>query len=361
MYSARLIGFTEFLTMNSAWNSLVQEMPFPSFFCSWEWIYTWWERFGEGYEPIIVGVFDQERLLGVLPLASRERFFHHKWQTGRVLEFCGKEVASDHLDLVAHTGNAEECGEAIRSFFKRYYRKWDLLSFSHFSSLTNVHQLILTGNCQCIDGPIIFSKAPFLSINGTFRDYEKNVLRERGEGIRRKKRRLEEKGMNYISSVERDDGMDILFDLHNRRARAKDMESSFNGTLIHDFHFALAKRIKDKNWLYLRFLGDGERYIAAFYGFIFNKRLFYYQIGHDPEYDRLSPGAVLMYRVIEEAFALGLDEVDFLRGGESYKSIWASDHRDLMTATVYNKTLKGCLSRSAYRSYELAKGISGRM
>jgi CelD/BcsL family acetyltransferase involved in cellulose biosynthesis len=49
--------------------------------------------------------------------------------------------------------------------------------------------------------------------------------------------------------------------------------------------------------------------------------------------NKLSPGAVLLGWVIEEAVAEGMAEVDFLRQREAYKYLWGA--RDRINYKVY--------------------------
>ena len=53
MYTVKIATLKQFQESKEIWNRLASEMVFPSIFCTWEWVYTWWEHFGESYEPVI--------------------------------------------------------------------------------------------------------------------------------------------------------------------------------------------------------------------------------------------------------------------------------------------------------------------
>jgi len=59
-----------------------------------------------------------------------------------------------------------------------------------------------------------------------------------------------------------------------------------------------------------------------------NARAYFYIGAFSPEYQRLSPGSVLLWYALEQAIAQGCHELDFLRGAEAYKYSWgAKDQR----------------------------------
>lgn len=351
MLATRLISLDEAAGLAREWNALVDAMPFPSFFCTWEWVSTWWEQLGAGSEPVILGFFEGPRLRGVLPLAARRLSLGRECLSGRVLEFCGRGACPDHLDLIASREDAGDCLAALDDFFgERDHLRWDVLLLSHLSAGGSLgtwagpRRKASGSTCQTV------STAPYLPISGTFGDYAKKCLRERGTTLRRKRRRLAEQGLVYHAGAGIEDkaGLGILFDLHGRRSQAKGLDSAFTANQVFGFHEALVPRIRDRGWGFFRYLGNDERCVAALYGFFFQNRILYYQIGHDPSFDQLSPGAVLMYGVIEEAFERGVAEFDFLRGGESYKSLWTDSQRDLLQVRACNSTPGGVLSSIAY-------------
>ncbi len=73
-------------------------------------------------------------------------------------------------------------------------------------------------------------------------------------------------------------------------------------------------------------LWDGERPIGAGAAFVDAERGFYgsYLVGHDPEYARFSPGKGVLANGIQDAIGGGYHAFDFMRGGEGYKSSYAT-------------------------------------
>ena len=97
---------------------------------------------------------------------------------------------------------------------------------------------------------------------------------------------------------------------------------------MEDFHREMAPLLAARGWLRIYRLFVGRDAIAAVYGLEVGGRFFYYQSGYDPAWSARSPGVVLVGRTIEDAYARGLTDYDFLRGTEAYKMDWASDRRE---------------------------------
>ena len=63
-------------------------------------------------------------------------------------------------------------------------------------------------------------------------------------------------------------------------------------------------------------------------------RYSFYNGGFDPSHSKLSPGMVLLARVLESAFEEGAQIFDFLLGDESYKSRFADETREVHDLTL---------------------------
>jgi len=73
---------------------------------------------------------------------------------------------------------------------------------------------------------------------------------------------------------------------------------------------------------------------AAYWCFDYRDRLWVYNSGLDPAYASLSPGWVLLGRLIQWAIEHGRREIDFLRGDESYKFRLGGVERSIYRLTL---------------------------
>jgi CelD/BcsL family acetyltransferase involved in cellulose biosynthesis len=152
--------------------------------------------------------------------------------------------------------------------------------------------------------------------------------------------------------------MEELLRLHRLRWAAEGGSAGILPGAVEDFHREMAPRLAARGWLRLYVLRVGAAAIAAVYGIEVGRRFSYYQSGYDPSWSARSPGLVLVGRTIEDAYARGLADYDFLRGTEAYKLDWAWDRRETCTLHVHAPSLRAgadALARDAWRS---ARGVA---
>jgi CelD/BcsL family acetyltransferase involved in cellulose biosynthesis len=76
--------------------------------------------------------------------------------------------------------------------------------------------------------------------------------------------------------------------------------------------------------LRLSFLTLDTRRIAASVFFETDDSILYYNAGLSPEARSLSPGVVMVERLVQRALETGKRRFDFLRGNEPYKYEWGA-------------------------------------
>lgn len=358
-YNVRVATTKEFKESKEVWNKLTLSMSIPRIFCTWEWVYTWWEHFGEKYEPLILFIYNDTEPVGILPLSYYKTGIINRYLTNRILTYCGSnELYPDHLDIICAKEDAGQCVSAVFNFLASEYTDWAVINISLLSEENNL-KLYADTNSNVTTLIKASTSAPFIALNGTFEDYTGTFGNKKRYDLRKKQKVLcEGQKVEYISCdpLHITEGMKTLFYLHELRAKSKKIESTFKGEVLFHFHKVLAERINKNGWLWLRFLRntDGE-IISAFYGFAINGHLLYYQLGIHPEWEPYSPGTVLFYEVIKEAFSKNYKEFDFLRGNEKYKSRWTQTGRALHTYDIYNKTVAANLLMKTSQMKDLMK------
>ncbi len=351
MYTVKIATIKEFEESKEVWNRLALRMPLPSIFCTWEWIYTWWEHFGINYKPLILFVYKDFELKGILPLASHRTLLSRGWATGRILTYCGsRELYPDHLDVITAQEHAEQCIDALCSFLSSSYTGWDVCDLELFAEDSNLMSWFIKNQRSKIYGLDLAAKqascAYFIPINGRFEDYVNSFDKKQKYNFRSRRKKLEEQGFTYkpCDPLMETTGLDTLFKIHALRSKEKRIQSTFNDSDILEFHKSLAKRITNNGWLSLRFLSNEKDVIAASYNFNYEGRVFSYQKGMDPKWERYGPGKAIVYEAIKEAFLNGYKEYNFLQGKEEYKAKWTNNKRVLLNIRLYNSTVNASIS-----------------
>ncbi len=122
--------------------------------------------------------------------------------------------------------------------------------------------------------------------------------------------------------------MEDFLRLHHLRWDPEGGSEGIPRGLTEDFHREVAPLLASRGWLRIYRLFVGGAAVAAVYGLELGGRFYYYQSGLDPAWAARSPGLVLIARTIEDAYAAGLTDYDFLRGTEAHKLDWAADRRE---------------------------------
>lgn len=348
----------EFQDSRLPWNRLVSTMRFPSPFCSWEWIDTWWKQFGKEHELVPLFIYRDGDLCGILPLFKRRPTTASQWLMGAMLDYCGAtEVYPDHLDIICAPEDAPACIEAAFDFLREQQSGWAWVRLPMLAQDSELLRVLDVARGTLPVAICQASVAPYVTLTSRFEDCLTGLRSKERRKIRVQGKRLFEKGeVRYeaFGPTELEVGLRALFKLHARRADAKGITSTFVSSTVFEFHRTLLQRM-DPNDVILRCLKDRTGVIAVLYGFRCGDRIFYYQLGYDPEWSWAYPGIVLITETIREACATGCREYNFCQGDESYKYTFTRQSRALFNCHVYNTTLSGRVAHGAFRLRERFK------
>ena len=297
-----------------AWDALVDTMEMPSPF-----LRSWWLSAVATNEPVYVLVLDGDRLIGGLPLERSSL------RGVEALTFLGSgPLEPDHLDVVAAPADRRAVAQEVGTWLgRRGNRMIDLRGVTGGSPLAELVPGFGTVSTLEV--------APFVELTGTPKDY----LAARGGRTRstvtRTAKRLDKAGISFVTvngadadAVEA--ALSTLSRLHDGRWGD---ESGFLAAWQRFSAAAKAGAARGEVVFHELVDADGEP-IAIEVDFEVANRTSFYQAGRTTEHDHRGSGSVLRYRIISRAIELGRDEFDLLRGGENYKTEWATSQRDLL-------------------------------
>jgi CelD/BcsL family acetyltransferase involved in cellulose biosynthesis len=164
------------------------------------------------------------------------------------------------------------------------------------------------------------SVAPLLSLPSTFDEYLAALPGKLRHEIRRKERRLEEAFPDARivdatpETVARD--LDRFVEMHRRSTGAK---GRFMVPGMELFFRRLADELLEDGTFRLTILEAGDRCLAGTVGFRHRDRFLLYNSAYDHELSRVSPGMVLVSRMIRSVLEEGCRELDLLKGDLPYK------------------------------------------
>jgi CelD/BcsL family acetyltransferase involved in cellulose biosynthesis len=201
---------------------------------------------------------------------------------------------------------------------------------------------------------------PAFAVRGTFGEHLARIRRRETYGRRvRWLARQPGFGIDVATTVEEAAGaMEDFLRLHRLRWAEEGGSYGIPPGLVEAFHREVAPLLAARGWLRLYRLSVQGRAIAAVYGIEVGRRFYYYQSGYDPAWSARSPGVVLVGRTVEDAYARGLSDYDFLRGTEPYKLDWAADRRETCTVRLRAPSLRAGTAVAAEEAWRAARGLA---
>jgi len=329
-----------FVVLEKEWNPLLKRSRFDNFFSTHEWQTTWWENLGAGDLWIIAfRRSDTDALVGIAALYLIT--LDSGPDTGkRQLNLVGCIEVSDYLDLIIEQG----WEHAVYSHLLRWLHSddappWDIFDLCNLPEVSATYRDLAALYADSGLEVEVFQEdtAPQFVLPRRFEDYLQNqVDKKQRHEIRRKQRRAEREatiglmlvGKQHVLEAEVDDFVVL------QRASRED-KAEFMTPEMRRFFLAVARRTLDMGVLRLFFLTINGEKAATMYAFEYNRRLWLYNSGYDPQaYAQLSPGWVMLAYVIEYAIAAGCSVFDFMQGNEEYKYRFGAEDYKVMRVVV---------------------------
>ena len=305
--------------LEAEWWELWRRIPDALPFFSPAWLIPWWRSFSPG-SLFTLAAFRNGRLVGLAP------GYIEDGPLGRRILPLGISL-SDHLDVLADPACAPEALAALSAAAESRSADWDVWELEEL--LPDAIALQLPVPTGCAEARQDQTACPVLQVpagsSGPLRfplKKRRNIqLAHNRCGRRGPVRITRAEGANTAGAFEQ------LLRLHRARWQGRGEPGVLGSEAVQDFQRQAVPRLQAAGLLRMYTLSIDETVAAAFYAMLHGSRAYLYLTSFDPEYDRESPGVLLMAHVISQAAAEGCREIDFLRGQEPYKYGWGAVDR----------------------------------
>jgi len=280
-----------------------------------------WARFFTAENLLIATLVRHEELVAVAPLYS--------WRQHSQINLLllGNGI-SDYLDICVHPGFRREV--ALK------FSGW-LNSLEHAKSC-EFHQLPAGSVLRHLpEGQRIESAGevcPVLELGGkSFDSYAPAEQLEKLHYYRRRARKLGTVIFQKATGSDAEQLLQELFRLHHIRWTRKGESGVLQDDLTRQFHLQAALQFAETGFLRLYALKLNGQVIAVLYALADSQATYFYLSGFDPEFEKLSPGTLLIGHAIEEALSERHRTFNFLRGREPYKYRWGALDQETFSCT----------------------------
>jgi CelD/BcsL family acetyltransferase involved in cellulose biosynthesis len=195
--------------------------------------------------------------------------------------------------------------------------------------------------------------SPYVEISGPFGEYESTLNAHLRANVRRRRRRLEERGdlsVDVVGGEQIDEALAEGFRIEGsgwKAARGTAIESRPE---TRRFYTAVAHWAATRGNLQLAFLRLGGRPIAFHYNLLDGRVLYHLKGGYDPEFARYSPSTLLHREMLARAFAGGVSRYEFLGHDEPWKREWARATTESRFVEAFSSSPYGTLDWAAHRA-----------
>ncbi len=306
-----------FSDCSAEWNELVQASDANQIFLTCDWQEIWWEAYHPGQLWVLVVRDDDGQWQGLAPW-----FIDMQGDGRRIVRTVGCVDVTDYLDIVARRGYEGAVYEALAAWVAEHTDAFDEMMLCNIPEQSRALQGMARAAQMCgLESTVRLQEVcPIIVLPRTFEDYVNSLDKKNRHELRRKLRRAAGEVDWYIVGPEHDLQQEVVHFMALMAASSPDKARFLENAQNRRFFELMTVRMAERGWLQLAFLTvKGER-AAAYLNFAYNQRILVYNSGLDPQkHGHLSPGIVLLARLIEYAIQQGYHTFDFLRGDEAYK------------------------------------------
>jgi len=314
--------------LQEQWNPLLQRSASDTYFLTWEWLSSWWHAYGAGREPLVLGAWEGDRLVGLAPLyVERVRKMGASWKIARLMGDGSND--SDYLDFFAEAGREAEFAAAVIEHLASRRDAWDLLEL-HGPRTMSPFAMAFSDSASKNGWRFETQDVPCLTLDlpGTWDEYLQNLKpRFRTKvrsGLAFVEQQLKLSPVECTTEEQLRDWLPPFFDLHGKRWHTRGQAGVFGNEAKRAFYFEVSCAALRSGTLSFHRLDWGERPLAFQYGFNYGNQFLLLQEAYDPEFESLRPGLALRGFRLREMIAAGVKQYDFLAGVAPHKLEWGA-------------------------------------
>jgi len=204
------------------------------------------------------------------------------------------------------------------------------------------------------------ARQPYVDVSGDLDAFCDALPRKQLKELGRLERRMRDLGEPALAVNDGSDGLDAAladgFRLESSGWKRKRGEAIASTPPLRAFYTDVARWAAERGWLRLAFLEIDGRRVAFDYCLEAGDDLFVLKGGFDPELRRVSPGVMLTWAMLKEAFARDVSRYELLGDVDAYKMSWTDRTRPMWRVQVFGRGALGTAERLAWsRGRPLAK------
>lgn len=339
------------LTLAEEWRDL-ESRTSGHVFQSHAFVASWLATAGKtaGARPCVVVYREGERVLGIAPLCL------HPHGLLRLITWLGGFQVVDYGDVLFDGSASLNCDDFVEQALTVVRRATSY----HLFYLPNVRHdaaaFPYLSRCFLINGCDV---APAFSLEGDFEKFLDSLKKFRkklkSDTLRQEKRLGQLGDLRFVVVTNGDALSDDILNAFLEQKKRRYASSGIDGVLFRPGYEEFYRRLL---WFdpgaHVSALLLNDRVIATHVGYSYGSKFYYLMPSYDTEFEKYSPGRVLMLRLVEECFSRDIDHFDLGRGGEAYKYEWTD--RETGLVSFVSPSLLGWLFTCVYAVRKRLRG-----
>jgi CelD/BcsL family acetyltransferase involved in cellulose biosynthesis len=317
------------------WDALVSFVG-ASPFCAPGWFDAWWKAFGSGRLDVFTLRRDGE-LLAVLPVAERHgmRRALTNWHT--------PELEIPAVESAARRALLRRVLKSKRSSLQLAMLTAGSEDAHDFATVASEEGLRVL--------PRTIEHSPYVRLEGDYEDYERTLAQRRRSELRRRRRRLAERGVLTFEVETGEERLDELLDegfaVEGSGWKTEQGTAILSRPETETFYRLVAGWAAPRGSLRLAFLRLDGRPIAFHFTIEEGSSAYQLKGGYDREFRELAPGQLLVQDMIRWAFGRGLQTYEFLGADEAFKLDWTASLRKRIALHAFPHSPAGAVAWTA--------------
>jgi|APSaa5957512535_1039671.scaffolds.fasta_scaffold42076_2 CelD/BcsL family acetyltransferase involved in cellulose biosynthesis len=284
-------------------------------FQSFLWNSAWVKTFADNDNVKISVVYDAENIVAIIPIIKLRKFLVP------VYRFIADNV-SDYNDIIVFKKSSILDEFLCQYLTKLMCKKMNLFLLRNISTASNISRVL--GNSVTYTQ---FSQTVYAKNINNYRDV--NCNKKQRNNAKRLYKRLKEKG-DIEYSLRGGDKIDLnqLLRFKTSSLKKKGLQSIVFDSRYEEFLYKVMN--EDPNSFFISYLKLNGELVSASFNFLHGDTFYYYLPAYNDSFYKYSPSSILLYLMlgdIENMESVSL--IDFLKGDEQYKYIWALEHENL--------------------------------
>ncbi len=320
----------------AVWNSLAGAAPFRQT----HWLASWWDHFGDCFQPYCVVARDSAGTIrGLLPL-------YRSANARGVLRFVGDgEACSDGLSILCRDEDADCLGEELGAWLSvmAAHREWGWSLLDLDGIVAGDLAMIAFSRGLAGSGAATHAQSRmhtwFKPTTGTWDQYLASLKNKHRRQTRQTDERIDQTpGLQRRlatdeASVRTD--LDAMIELHQQRWNDAGEPGTYANPRFREFIHAAAGAFWRAGKLRMASLAiDGKMIAGELHLIGGDGAISLYSTGVDRAHGDLGPGRMMNIETMKYAHANSLPGIDFLRGDERYKSTLLAQPKRLIRLRV---------------------------